>query len=714
MVSAALTLAAAGALAWLDGPTRWDHQVLDVLQRLAIARGRGPALSPDIVYLTISDASYRRFAKQGLDRTDLARINTIFTELGPDAVAFDMIFARPGDPSSDQALAASLNALGCAFLPAGFAFAETPRPFAWEEGVAFERLQNAFLQNPRQTGQGRPLAALRAMVSHDPFAAAAAGTGHISAASDPDGVYRHMAMLIKVDEAFLPALSLSVFLKHVGVGFDQVQVNWGRSITVPALKGSGLAKDLVIPIDARGRAFIPFARTWAKDFAKMEAHSLLTHYADEAMRGNLIDFFEGKIVLVADVATGAADIGQTPLEDNVPLVAIHAALLNGMLTGTFYTPWTWPRVAGLVAGGALVLGLAACLAAEWVIYPAAATVLAAIGALAWQQMLGFHLLPPVSATSGVFIVFFGLVVVLKAMAGKEKAFIRSAFSRYLPPAVVRTLLADPQKLALGGEERVLSVLFSDLAGFTSISEKMTPAELVGLLNAYLTEMTAIVLANGGIIDKYQGDAIMAEFGAPLPADDHADRAVATALQMQQRLVQLRRDWSDRGLPALQCRIGINTGPVILGNMGSDQVFDYTVMGDAVNLASRLEGANKNYGTFVMVSQFTHEQLTPGRFATRLLDVIKVKGKQQAVKVYHVYGTAEDPLDENLLQGYTLYEQAVAAYLERRFDQALDGLKKTLALIPEDLAAERLIARIQALDIAALPADWDGALVLTSK
>ena len=217
-------------------------------------------------------------------------------------------------------------------------------------------------------------------------------------------------------------------------------------------------------------------------------------------------------------------------------------------------------------------------------------------------------------------VFAGLVIGLEIVVSKEHAFIRNAFAKYVPEGVVKELLKNPGLLKLGGEEREVTVLFSDLAGFTSISENMSAPSLARLLNEYLTEMTNLVFLHDGIIDKYEGDAIMAEFGAPLTLSDHATRAVETALQMQWRLEELRQEWNKRGLPSLQCRIGINTGMMVVGNMGSHPVFDYTVIGDAVNLASRLEGANKVYGTSVMISQFTRDKLDQVRFRTRALDV----------------------------------------------------------------------------------------------
>jgi adenylate cyclase len=182
-------------------------------------------------------------------------------------------------------------------------------------------------------------------------------------------------------------------------------------------------------------------------------------------------------------------------------------------------------------------------------------------------------------------------------------------------------------------------MFSDIENFTTLAEQMSPTELVGFLNEYLTAMTTIVMEQGGIIDKYIGDAIMAQFGAPIPIPQHADLPVRTALRMQCRLEDLRPKWLKQGFPELHCRVGINTGPMVVGNIGSTQVFNYTAIGDAVNLASRLEGANKHYKTLVMISEFTHNALTPNLFRTRLLDVIRVKGKLQAVKVYEVYGNS---------------------------------------------------------------------------
>jgi adenylate cyclase len=253
-----------------------------------------------------------------------------------------------------------------------------------------------------------------------------------------------------------------------------------------------------------------------------------------------------------------------------------------------------------------------------------------------------------------------------------------------------------------------------LENFTAIAEDMVPAELVSLLNEYLSEMTDIILVHEGIIDKYQGDAIMAEFGAPLALPNHADMAVRAALAMQRRLRQLRHEWEKRGLPALRCRVGINTGSMVVGNMGSRQVFDYTVMGDPVNLASRLESANKLYCTYVMISEYTYSQLSPGMFHLRVLDVIKVKGKSRAVKVFEVYGETEEEIDAKDLLYYQTYHEAFEAYLSRNFATAQAQFTQALSIRPDDPATQAMLARLETLHPNDLPDDWDGSVALTSK
>jgi adenylate cyclase len=694
--------------------TEYDYKVLDLFYRQIVQREQGPKQSPQVVYVTITDRTYDFFAKSILDRKDLAGVNDALSQFGVEAVAYDMIFARSSRPSADERFAESIRNLGHVYLPIGLDYTTTAGPFRWEEGQAYERFRSDYLRKPIERGKARPYFATRALMQLDAFQKAAFNSGHISAYSDPDGVYRHLIMLLKVEGAYFPALTLSMFLDHMRVPFERIIVHWGESITIPAVKGSLLEKDVVIPIDDRGRVFIPFAAGWDKGFKKMEAHTLLKTMEDETLRGNLTDFFEGKFVLIGDISVGTSDLGNTPLESDAPLIMLNASMLNGMLTQTFYQKWSFREAMVLIWLITIFLALSATLRFTWCLYLAGGLLVTGLMGFTWIEFTRFQLFPIVTVGGSVLVVFFALVTTLEAVVGWERSFIKGAFARYVPEKVVDTLLSNPGMLKLGGEERVMSVLFSDLAGFTTISEKMTPAQLVHLLNQYLTEMTDIVLAEGGIIDKYEGDAIMAEFGAPLPLPDHADRAVRVGLKMQRRLKELREIWKVQGFPELRCRVGVNSGVMIVGNMGSNQIFDYTVIGDSVNLASRLEGANKRYNTSMMISEFTLAYLTPGLFRTRLLDVITVKGKSKAIKVFEVVGENSYPMEPNDEIYYKTYEEAFDLYLSREFSEARRKFKEALIRRPDDPAAQDMVLRIEGLDPNQLPPDWDGSITLTAK
>lgn len=693
---------------------QYDFKALDFFYRAAVARGLGPKQSPNIVITAISDKTYDYFGKNVLDRNRLAQLNDALAGFDPAAVAYDLIFARPSDPDSDARFAASVRKLGAVYLPIGIACTESPAPFRWEQGSAYERLRHDYLRKPREEGTGRPFYGARAVMQSDAFARAAYSSGHISVLSDSDAVYRHVAMLVKIGDSFFPTLSLAMFLDYARVPLDRLVVEWGQRIVIPAGKGSLLEKDVVIPIDDRGRAFIPFPQAWDRSFKKMDGITLLERLNDKNLRGNLTDFFEGKFVFVGDISVGSTDLGQTPIEGQTPLILIHASMLNGMLTNSLYARWSLWEAMGLIWLLCTMLLFSAMPRSSLVLYATGIAIAAFVTGLGWHQFIHFRLMPVATVGGTALLVLVGLIVALEVAVGKERAFIKSAFARYVPEKVVDRLVARPELLRLGGEERVLTVLFSDLAGFTSISEAVPPSRLVPLLNEYLTEMTDIILSHGGIVDKFEGDAIMAEFGAPLPIADHAEMAVKAGLRMQERLKELRRIWNDKGLPALKCRIGINTGSMIVGNMGSSQVFDYTVLGDSVNLASRLEGANKLYGTWLMISEFTREYLPEGRFKMRPLDVVKVKGKSQAVKVYEVYGDADSPRTDAGDAYYNIYAEAFERYLAGDFGEAAAGFKDALERRPDDPASAGMIERIAALDEKNLPEDWDGSVALTAK
>ncbi|MFL5385749.1 MAG: CHASE2 domain-containing protein [Longimicrobiaceae bacterium] len=314
---------------------------------------------------------------------------------------------------------------------------------------------------------------------------------------------------------------------------------------------------------------------------------------------------------------------------------------------------------------------------------------------------------------GVALAWGGATAVRETDEAREKSRIRRMFQQYVPPAVVQELIHRPELLALGGEERVATVLFSDVKGFSRVAEGLAPTKLVALLNEYLTAMTDVVVEHGGVIDKYLGDALMAEFGVPVPLDDHAVRACRAALRMRDELRRLRADWERRGMPALHARIGINTGRVLVGNLGSYRMMDYTCMGDQVNLASRMEGANKEYGTEILVSEFTWREVQ-AHLVGREIDRVRVPGRDEPVGVYELIATKEQGVDERTAALVSGFAEALALCRARQFGAALEAFESLAEQYPDDGPTAVYLERCQKNTVVPPPLDWDGVYQLASK
>jgi adenylate cyclase len=323
------------------------------------------------------------------------------------------------------------------------------------------------------------------------------------------------------------------------------------------------------------------------------------------------------------------------------------------------------------------------------------------------------LLTVISPTIAVLGGYFTSTTYHFVVERKQRMLIKSMFSTYVNPSIVEELIINPQKLTLGGERKELSVLFSDLEGFTTISEGMPPEQLVGLLNEYLSSMTQIIFKNNGTLDKYEGDAVMAFWGAPIPQKDHALRACMSALQMQQALVQIRNEWQKLNRPPIRARIGINTGEMVVGNMGGTGKFDYTVIGDSVNLASRLEGANKQYGTGIMVSQRTYD-LVKERILGREVDLILVKGRLEPLKTFELLQEQNGAVDPALEQFLESYAEALRLYKDQRWVDARRKFEEALSLRSNDQTVRLYVERTRLYESSPPPKVWNGVFVLKTK
>lgn len=285
-------------------------------------------------------------------------------------------------------------------------------------------------------------------------------------------------------------------------------------------------------------------------------------------------------------------------------------------------------------------------------------------------------------------------------------FLRDAFRRYVPPSVSEMIAQEPQQLELGGEEKILSVLFSDLKNFTSFAERLSPHEMVTLLSDYFTEMTDQIFAYEGTLKEYVGDELMAIFGAPIEQVDHAKRACASALDMQDRLRSLRKSWTRLGRPSLRARIGINSGPMLVGNLGSPYRFSYGVIGDQVNLGSRLEGLSEVYGTEILIGENTAD-LVKGSFLLRQVDWVRVKGRTQTARIYELVDRSGAILPENKDQAFGCYSEGLEAYRQQLWQEALSHFERALALWPKDGPSGVMARRCREYLETPPRAEWDG-------
>ncbi|MFC1558055.1 CHASE2 domain-containing protein [candidate division KSB1 bacterium] len=426
------------------------------------------------------------------------------------------------------------------------------------------------------------------------------------------------------------------------------------------------------------------------------------------------DVFKDKVFFYGLTAAGTWDLNPMPYLDRYPMLGLHANAFNTILTQNFLRQLPRWLVFTIILLSGLLMGL---------IVPKLGPIKGAIVILA---LLAGYLITAqyVFVSQGLIIDVLGTVGTLGIgylsitvynffSEEKEKKMIRGIFSRYVTKSVVDELIKNPDMVKLGGERKTLTVFFSDVAGFTTVSETLSPEELVALLNEYLTAMSNIILKYDGMIDKYEGDAIMAVFGTPVPIPDHAVRACYVSLEMQDELVVLRKKWHEEGKPELKVRIGLNTGPMIAGNMGAMDRLDYTVMGDSVNLGSRLEGANKQYGTYIMISEFTYE-LVKNDMETRFLDSLRVKGKKLPVKVYEILTSKNKGLSDIRKKVIESFDQGMECYLKQDWDKGISYFENALSLDNEDPPSQVYLERCQVYKENPPASDWDGVYTMTTK
>ena len=619
--------------------TGLENQLLD---QFFCIRGAQPP-PPELLIVAIDEPSFQEFRLAWpWPRSLHARLIDRLAAAGACLVVFDVLFTEPSDPENDAALASAIKRASNILL------AET---IDYTNDSLFSR-----------TIRLRPLG---------PFADSARGTGLAMITPDNDGVVRHF----------------------------QVQIMGGPTLPARAIHEAGKPD---LPPESSG--LIKFVGP-ARSIDTLSYYQILDDehpVPAERIRDRIV--LVGRQLQASPSPLGQTDLFPTPFFERTGVytsgVEIHANIIHNLLTGQWGREI--PTATKLIACSVYFFLFSLIFTAISPLFGLIILVISGLCVTAlcfWLFLALDFWVPPIMFVLGTASIYTGNVVLQYLAEAYQKRWLRSAFNRYVSPQVVESIVNDPSSLELGGQEIEATIFFSDLADFTSFSERLPPSDLVSLLIEYFTPMTNIILEHRGGLDKFIGDAIMAFWGAPLPLENHAQYACSAALEMKKSIAGLQESLRQRKLPLLNARMGIHSGPVVAGNVGSSQRFNYTVLGDTVNLASRLEGANKFYGTTILISEDTFRLAGPA-FLSRELDLIRVKGRQAPVKIYELTGKH----GENEFPFLDAFAEGLAAYRNRQWERAELHFGRIASLDPP---SKTYMERCRLYKSDPPPEDWDG-------
>jgi len=661
----------------------------------------------DIIIIDIDSRSLEKLGQfNQWPRSYHARLIEYITSGGALAIGFDILFLEPERiHAEDSALVVSTANNAIVYHALAFSAADedaflysmpTPPP-----GFTAEKFSLLLSEADSKN-----------LISMDRFDGklvelynASTGLGFANFLPDNDSVIRGMPLFMNFAGRQYPAFSLAVVLGALGATPENIEFIPGREIIIRPPGAAGKA-DLRIPVDRKGRMLINYQGTF-------QTFRYISYY-DVIMQRVPKEMFNGRIALIGTSAPGLSDIRPVPFQDAFPGVEIHANIIYNILSQQFIKKQNLLFAILNTIIWAILVAITGILFKP--VKSAVITILVLSGFVSLAILLfarfayWLEMVRPLLAVTNSYL----FVYVYRFLhEEKDKQRLKKMFQHYLNVSVVEEMIKKPEMLKLGGEKRYATAMFSDIENFTTLSENMPPEEMVSQLNEYLTAMTNIILRYEGYLDKYEGDAIMAIFGIPIEQPDPARRACKAALDMQKRLEQLRSQWRKQNKPEFYARIGINSGYMIAGNIGGIERFDYTVIGDSVNLASRLEGANKIYRTRILLSDETRN-LAGDVFICRELDRIRVKGKSNTVCVYELLDESSVIQPGSKRDFLHLFGQGLDCYRKRDFRAALTYFHKALHLNPDDYPVKMFIKRCNYYRKNPVPHDWDGVFNLKSK
>lgn len=700
-----------------------DNAMYDLKVRATTAQG----VDDRVVIIDIDDKSLQQEGRWPWPREKLARMqNNLFDQYGVAAVGYDIVFSEP-DASSGLPVLEALAANDLSDQPVFLEILEQLRPSLDYDQLMADSLAKGssvlgYYFNVNE-GAERIATLPTPLFTHEQLGALgsgflqaqgyggalpgllekATGAGFYNSLPDSDGVIRRMPVMISYQNGYY--ISLPIMLTEAAMGVKEIRlINPGGDGFNRFLPHALDIEGLKVPFDKQGGVLVPYRAQGSYRYVS----------ATDVISGQEpASHLEGRVVLVGTTAPGLADIRVTPVSEVFPGVEIHASMVSGILDQNL--KWQPREITTMSVISVIILGLII-----GTLLPMTTPLIAAISTLgflflvigldiwAWNTLnMDFPLGAPMVSVLGMFVVNMSYGFFIESRA---KGQITKLFGQYVPKELVEEMSRDPDRYNLKGESRDMSVLFSDIRDFTSISEGLSASALAEMLNFYLSSMTRIVQQRRGTIDKYIGDAIMAFWGAPIPDKNHARDTIMAAMQMQSDLNELNPQMKLKGWPEIKIGIGVNSGKMSVGNMGSEFRMAYTVMADAVNLASRLESLTKQYGLGILVGEESVAHCPDIEFMK--VDVVRVKGKAQPVTIYEPLGLKEG-IDITAIKRKQDFEQACNAFQLYDFDVAEDILRKANKRNPSKLY-ELYLDRIAHFRENPPPADWDGVFTFTSK
>ncbi len=698
---------------------------------------------PSIVIVAIDQKSEDVLGRWPFPRRYFAEAVDFLRESGARVIAFDVNFPQPDENSALQALRTvkkGYSALGANASPnrrfegqlnALLAEADNDQKFA----DALSRYDNAILGYfflPKNETSSQDAERVKEFVNYLSFQAYpqivnpkygkmfegpkfeaispnlpnfslyAKNFGYFNVFPDSDGTVRRVPVISRFEGNYYPSLDIAAALAYTNISLEKVAVIFNPNGLERIDFGS-----LSIPTDPAGYVQI--------DYHGKAGTFPHKSFADVVQRKLPPENFRDKLVLIGPTAVGIPDTAVTPFQQmGFPGVEVHANFIEDILEGHFIRRGLRENLIDFFFIALFSLGAGTLLS---VASPVRATtiIVVMLGFFFW---LTYYLFAAHQIWIAAFLPMATLSTNYAAIISyrfffeeREKKRVRIAFQQYLPPSLINQLLEHPELLQLGGEEKELSIMFSDIRGFTAISEGLSPSKLVELLNEYLSEMTDVIFRNWGTLDKYIGDAIMAFWGAPYPHSDHAERACRAALQMFEALKKLQIGWDAAGRPRVRIGVGINSGRALVGNMGSKRRFNYTIMGDNVNLASRLEGLNKEFATQLIISEYTYDKVRD-KMVVRELDLIRVKGKMKPVKIYELLSTIEE--SEGFRDLVERFGKGLETYRNGQWETAAGIFEQLQRDYPDDGPSGVFAERCRDLIVEPPPGVWDGVYVMKTK